>query len=39
MSYLCIKNSPIIKAKAEFMNPSGSMKDRTALSIIKGGIK
>ena len=29
----------IIKAKAEFMNPTGSMKDRTALSIINGGIK
>jgi hypothetical protein len=27
------------KAKVEFMNPTGSMKDRTALSIIRGAIR
>ncbi len=36
-----IKNNPKIKlfAKAEFMNPGGSVKDRTALNIIKNAIE
>ena len=35
--YVIIYN--IMQAKAEFMNPTGCMKDRTALSIINGAIE
>ncbi len=47
----CIGNTPLIKlknidqgkstlyAKLELMNPSGSMKDRVALNILKNGLK
>ncbi len=35
---LAVSERPVIYAKAEFMNPSGSVKDRAAASMIQDGI-